>query len=79
MVIDDLPGRDGLPAVGQLREREVNVLRMAATGAEPREISGHDVPLPGTVRNHLTSSVVKLPARNRIDGVRIAHGAGWIP
>ncbi|MFD9203974.1 DNA-binding response regulator, partial [Streptomyces anthocyanicus] len=33
---------------------------------------------PGTVRNYLSSAVVKLSARNRMDAVRIAREGGWI-
>lgn len=33
----------------------------------------------GTVSNYLTTIVSKLNARNRIDAVRIAEEAGWIP
>ncbi|WUH95408.1 response regulator transcription factor [Streptomyces sp. NBC_00433] len=61
-----------------LTDRELNVLRMAATGAEPHEISDIMCLSPGTVRNYLTTSVTKLSARNRIDAIRIAHEAGWI-
>jgi two-component system response regulator DesR len=61
-----------------LSDRELNVLRMAATGAEPHEISDIMCLSLGTVRNYLTTSVVKLSARNRIDAIRIANEAGWI-
>lgn len=61
-----------------LSDRELDVLRMAATGAEPHEISDMMCLSLGTVRNYLTASVVKLSARNRVDAIRIAHQAGWI-
>lgn len=61
-----------------LSDRELDVLRMAATGAEPHEISDMLFLSVGTVRNYLTASVVKLSARNRVDAIRIAHEAGWI-
>jgi two-component system response regulator DesR len=31
------------------------------------------------VRNYLTTIVSKLNARNRVDAIRIAEEAGWIP
>jgi len=61
-----------------LSDRELDVLRMAATGAQPHEISDIMCLSLGTVRNYLTTSVVKLSARNRIDAIRIAQEAGWI-
>jgi two-component system response regulator DesR len=33
----------------------------------------------GTVRNYLTNIVTKMNARNRLDAVRAAREAGWIP
>ncbi|QXJ23355.1 response regulator transcription factor [Actinomadura graeca] len=62
-----------------LSEREVEVLRHAALGAEPKEIATALRLSVGTVRNYLTTVVVKLNARNKVDAVRIATEAGWIP
>ncbi|MEU9079890.1 DNA-binding response regulator [Kitasatospora sp. NPDC004745] len=61
-----------------LSEREIEVLRMASLGDEPREIAAKLHLSIGTVRNYLTTVVVKLNARNRIDAVRIATEAGWL-
>ncbi|MFI9808900.1 DNA-binding response regulator [Streptomyces sp. NPDC052301] len=61
-----------------LSERETEVLGMAAQGDEPREIAEKLHLSIGTVRNYLTTIVVKLNARNRIDAVRIATEAGWL-
>ena len=33
---------------------------------------------PGTVRNHLSSAMRKLDARNRAEAVRIAEERGWL-
>ena len=33
----------------------------------------------GTVRNYLTTIVTKLNARNRINAVKTAYDAGWLP
>jgi two-component system response regulator DesR len=62
-----------------LSPRETQVLRLAARGADAAEIADHLYLTPGTVRNYLTAIVDKLNARNRIDAIRIAEEAGWIP
>lgn len=61
-----------------LSEREIEVLSMASQGDEPAEIAAKLHLSIGTVRNYLTTTVVKLNARNRIDAVRIATEAGWL-
>ena len=62
-----------------LSRRETEILRMAAQGADPSDIAAHLYLSLGTVRNYLTSIVMKLNARNRVDAIRIASEAGWIP
>ncbi|MFC4497962.1 MULTISPECIES: response regulator transcription factor [Streptomyces] len=62
-----------------LTPREVEVLRHAASGAVPSEIALTLNLSVGTVRNYLASIVMKLGARNRIDAIRLATEAGWIP
>jgi two-component system, NarL family, response regulator DesR len=62
-----------------LSRREIEVLRMAAKGADPGEIAARLYLSLGTVRNYLTTIVMKLGARNRVDAIRIAQEAGWIP
>jgi two-component system response regulator DesR len=62
-----------------LSAREHEVLRQAAHGAEPEEIAAALHLSVGTVRNYLTSIVTKLHARNRVDAVRTAYDAGWLP
>ncbi|MFD0851314.1 DNA-binding response regulator, partial [Actinomadura adrarensis] len=61
-----------------LTQRETEVLRMSATGAQPAEIAERLFLTYGTVRNYLSSAVVKLGARNRVDAIRIATESGWI-
>jgi two-component system response regulator DesR len=62
-----------------LSAREHEVLRLAANGAEPEEIAKALHLSVGTVRNYLTSIVTKLHARNRVDAIRTAYDAGWLP
>ncbi|MDN3295375.1 response regulator transcription factor [Streptomyces ficellus] len=62
-----------------LSPRELEVLRLAARGADAAEIAGCLYLSKGTVRNYLTAIVSKLGARNRIDAIRVAEEAGWIP
>jgi two-component system response regulator DesR len=62
-----------------LSAREHEVLRLAANGSEPEEIAKALHLSVGTVRNYLTSIVTKLHARNRVDAIRTAYDAGWLP
>lgn len=66
---------DGVP----LSAREHAVLRLAGGGAEPAEIAVALHLSVGTVRNYLTTIVAKLHARNRVDAIRKAYEAGWLP
>lgn len=61
-----------------LTTRETEVLRLAAEGAEPREIAATLRISAGTVRNYLTTIVGKLNARNRVDAIRIARDSEWL-
>jgi two-component system, NarL family, response regulator DesR len=62
-----------------LSPREHGVLRLAAEGSEPTEIAAALHLSVGTVRNYLTTIVIKLNARNRIDAIKTAYDAGWLP
>ncbi len=66
---------DGTP----LTARELEVLRLLASGAESIDIARSLSLSVGTIRNYLTSVVTKLDARNRVDAIRIASQAGWLP
>lgn len=61
-----------------LSPRESEVLRRFGGGAGPAEIAAEMFLSYGTVRNYLAAAVTKLNARNRVDAVRIAAGAGWL-
>lgn len=62
-----------------LSPREHEVLRRAAEGSEPTEIAAALHLTVGTVRNYLTAIVTKLNARNRVDAIKTAYDAGWLP
>jgi two-component system response regulator DesR len=62
-----------------LSPREAEVLQLASCGADTAEIAKALYLTQGTVRNYLTAIVAKLNARNRLDAVRIAKEADWIP
>jgi two-component system, NarL family, response regulator DesR len=61
-----------------LTEREAEVLRLAAQGEPAMEIADKLYLSVGTVRNYTSRAIGKTGARNRIDAIRIAEGAGWI-
>jgi two-component system, NarL family, response regulator DesR len=61
-----------------LSGREIEVLQLAAGGANAVDIAAQLYLSIGTVRNHLTTIVYKLNARNRVDAVRIATESGWL-
>ena len=61
-----------------LPARELDVLRLAATGAGPEEVAATLFLSVGTVRNYLSSAITRLDARNRVDAIRIATDQGWL-
>jgi len=60
-----------------LTRRELSVLSLAANGAPVSEIAATLFLSKGTVRNYMASVIRKVGARNRVDAIRIAQGAGW--
>lgn len=61
-----------------LSTREAEVLLSAADGASIAEVAGRLFLSEGTVRNHLSSAIQKLEARNRMEAVRVAQEKGWL-
>jgi two-component system, NarL family, response regulator DesR len=59
-----------------LTARELDALRLAAEGATTAEIARDLCFSVGTVRNYLSSAITKVGARNRVDAIRVATGAG---
>ena len=64
--------------VNPMTPRECDVLRLAAGGAPTAEIAGQLCLATGTVRNHISSIIIKVGARNRVDAIRIADQRGWL-
>lgn len=58
--------------------REIQVLRLAATGTSISEMAKRICLAEGTVRNLVSSSMKKLNARNRFDAARIAMQQGLL-
>ena len=61
-----------------LTPREHEVLRAARQHATVADLAQMLYLSPGTVRNHLSSAMQKLDARNRAEAVRIAEEKGWL-
>lgn len=64
--------------IAELSAREMEVLRHVATGASNKEIADLLVIAEGTVKNHLTSILAKLDARDRMQAVLKAREYGLI-
>jgi DNA-binding NarL/FixJ family response regulator len=64
------PGSSAIqPLLDPLSEREMEILRLVATGASNKQIAEQLVIAEGTVKNHLTSILNKLDARDRMQAV----------
>jgi two-component system, NarL family, response regulator DesR len=61
-----------------LTPREHEVLLASREHATVAELASALYLSPGTVRNHLSSAMQKLDARNRAEAVRVAEEQGWL-
>ncbi len=61
-----------------LTPREHEVLVAARQHATVADLAAALYLSPGTVRNHLSSVMQKLDARNRAEAVRVAEERGWL-
>jgi DNA-binding NarL/FixJ family response regulator len=68
---------DVLEAAG-LTSREVEVLRLIATGATNREVADYLVISEGTVKNHLSTIFSRLGLRDRTQAVMYAREHGLL-
>ena len=66
------------PVTEPLSEREIEILRLIAQGASNREIAGTLFLAEGTVKNHVTSILGKLEARDRTQAALKAKDCGLI-
>jgi DNA-binding NarL/FixJ family response regulator len=74
----DSPPARPQPLAEQLSERELEIVRLLAHGATNREIATALVLAEGTVKNHITSILGKLGARDRAQAALIAKDLGII-
>ncbi len=68
----------GMEAPDELSQREVDVLRLLAHGASNRDIAEQLVLAEGTVKNHVSSILMKLHAANRTQAANLARERGLI-
>jgi two-component system response regulator DesR len=61
-----------------LTAREAEVLAASRNYATVADIAGALYLSPGTVRNHLSSVMQKLDARNRAEALKLAEEKGWV-
>ena len=61
-----------------LSERELEVLRLMASGASNQAIARQLVITVGTVKSHINHILGKLGASNRTEAVALARGLGWL-
>jgi DNA-binding NarL/FixJ family response regulator len=66
------------PHAGDLTGREVEVLRLIATGATNREIAEQLVISEGTVKNHISNILSRLGLRDRTQAAIYARENGWL-
>jgi DNA-binding NarL/FixJ family response regulator len=72
------PGSKNIELVDPLSAREMEVLRLVSNAMSNKEIAETLVISEGTVKNHLSSILAKLSARDRIQAVEIARRIGLI-
>jgi two-component system, NarL family, response regulator DesR len=61
-----------------LTSRERDALAASRDGASIADIAARLSLSEGTVRNHLSTAIQKLEARNRIEAARFAEQKGWL-
>ncbi|UOQ43806.1 response regulator transcription factor [Halobacillus salinarum] len=61
-----------------LSSREIEVMKLAASGATNKEISSQLHITENTVKNHLKSVLRKLNIKNRVELARVAYESKWL-
>ena len=61
-----------------LTGRERDVLRASLDGASIADIATQFYLSEGTVRNHISTAIQKLDARNRMEAAHLAQEKGWL-
>jgi DNA-binding NarL/FixJ family response regulator len=77
-VADRLPGAVEDPRIGELTEREREVLLAVARGASNAEIGGELFMAEATVKTHVGRLLAKLGARDRVQLVVFAYESGLV-
>ncbi len=71
-------GRGGHPRLGELTDREHEVLALVGEGLNNDEIAGRLVVSKATARTHVSRIMIKLGARDRAQLVVIAYQSGLV-